>query len=181
MREVKRPTRNLKFALEAHVGKIVESHAILKWIPTMASDAISFFRIGRDGSTAEMRRPGNDWRKLVAHSGEPVFYRPAVARAVASGMQPKLYVGRFLGHHARTGSILIMTIDGVVKAAGGRKMNEESRRNVGKLNALRGLPWDVPDTGAEAAVYPSAMTSNHPSAFDSTSAPRHKGRLEEIR
>ena len=49
MREVKRPTRTLKFVLEAHVGKIVESHAILKWIPTLAADAISFFRIGRDG------------------------------------------------------------------------------------------------------------------------------------
>ena len=48
MREVKRQTRTLKFALEGHVGKIVESHSILKWIPTMAADAISFFRIGRE-------------------------------------------------------------------------------------------------------------------------------------
>ena len=47
MREVKRQTRTLKFALEAHVGKIVESHSILKWIPTMAVDAISFLRIGK--------------------------------------------------------------------------------------------------------------------------------------
>ena len=46
MREVNRQTRTLKVALEAHVGKIVEPHSILKWIPTMA-DAISFFRIGR--------------------------------------------------------------------------------------------------------------------------------------
>ena len=45
LREVKRQTRTLKVALEAHVGKIVEPHSILKWIPTMA-DAISFFRIG---------------------------------------------------------------------------------------------------------------------------------------
>ena len=52
MREVKRQTRTLKFPLEAHVGKIVESRSILWWIPTMASDAISFFRIGRDGLTA---------------------------------------------------------------------------------------------------------------------------------
>ena len=44
-------------------------------------------------------------------------------------MQPKLYVGRYLGHHARTGSIKTMTTDGVVKPAVLRRMNEESGCN----------------------------------------------------
>ena len=83
MREVKRLTRTLKFALEAHVGKIVQSFSILEWIPTMAADAISFFRIGRDGLMVEMRRSGRAWKKLVAEFGESVYYRPEVARAVA--------------------------------------------------------------------------------------------------
>ena len=43
-----------------------------------------------------------------------------------------------------------MTVDGVVKAAKFRRMNEESRWNVDNWNALRGLPWDVTETGAEA-------------------------------
>ena len=43
-----------------------------------------------------------------------------------------------------------MTIDGVMKAARFRRMNEESRWNVDNWNALRGLPWDVTETGAEA-------------------------------
>ena len=89
MREVNRQTRTLTFALEAHVGKIVEFHSILRWMPMMASDAISFFRIGRDGLTAEVRRSGRAWKKLVAEFEESVYYRPAVARTVASGMQPK--------------------------------------------------------------------------------------------
>ena len=89
MGEVQRQTRTLKFALEAHVAKIVESHSILKWIPTMAADAISFFRIGRGVLTAEMRRSGRAWKKLVADFGQSVHCRPAAARAVASGMQPK--------------------------------------------------------------------------------------------
>ena len=150
MREVKRQTRTQNFALEAHVGKIVESHFILKWIPTMAADAISFFRIGRGDLTAEMRRSGRAWNKLVAAFGESVCCRPAVARAVASGMQPKLYVGRYLGHHARTDSIQVMTTDGVVKAARFPRMNEESRWNVENWNTLRGLPRDVTETEAEA-------------------------------
>ena len=112
MREVKRPTRTLNIALEAHVGKTVESHSILKWTPTMAADATSFFRIGKDGLTAEIRRSGRAWKKLFAELVKFVHYRQAAARAVASGMQPK----------ARTGSILIMTTEGVVKAAGFRKI-----------------------------------------------------------
>ena len=48
VREVERQTRTLKFALEPHVEKIVESHSILRWTPTMASVAISFFTIGSD-------------------------------------------------------------------------------------------------------------------------------------
>ena len=73
MRDVRRQTRTLKFALEAHVGNIVESHPILTWIPTMASDAISFFKIGRDGLTADMRRYGRAWKKLVADVGASVY------------------------------------------------------------------------------------------------------------
>ena len=96
VREVKRHTRTLKFALEAHVEKIVASHSTLKWIPTTAADAISFFRTGRDGLTAEVRRSGRAWEKLLAEFGESVYYRPAVARAVASGVQPKLYGGWYL-------------------------------------------------------------------------------------
>ena len=89
MREVNRQTRTVKFAIEAHVGKIVESQFILKWIPTMAADAISSSRIGRVGLTAEMRRCGRAWKKLVAEFEESVFYRRAVARAFVSGMHCK--------------------------------------------------------------------------------------------
>ena len=66
------------------MGKNFESHPILRWIPMMASDAISFFRVGRGGLTAEMRRHRRAWKKLVVEFGESVCHRPAVARAVAS-------------------------------------------------------------------------------------------------
>ena len=51
------------------MGKTVESHSILRWIPMMASDAISSFMIGTDGLTAEMRRSGRASKKLVAEFG----------------------------------------------------------------------------------------------------------------
>ena len=110
----------------------------------VSADAISFFRIRKDGLTAEMRRSGRGWKKkFVAEVGQSVWFCPTVARAAASGMQRQLHVGRCLGHRARIGSILIMTTDGVVKAAGFRRMNEENRWNAGNWNALRGLLWDV--------------------------------------
>ena len=65
----KRLTRTLKWALEAHEGMIVESQPVLRWIPTVTSDAMSFFRVGRDGL-----RSGRAWKKLVAEFGESVYY-----------------------------------------------------------------------------------------------------------
>ena len=91
----------------------------------MASDAVCFSRIDKDGLT-EMRRSRRAWKKLVAGLGASVYYWPAVARTVASVMQLTLYVGWYLGYFTRTGSILIMITHGVVKAAGFRWLNVEN-------------------------------------------------------
>ena len=132
--------------------------------------------------TAGMRRSARAWKKIVAEFGESVYHHLAVARAVACRMLPELYVGRYLGHHARAGSILIMTSDGVVKAAVFRRMNEESRWNVENWNAFRGLSLGCNRNGSRSySGYPRPTTSNHPSAFDATSALCHQGRLEETR
>ena len=44
-----------------------------------------------------------------------------------------------------------MTTDGVVKAAGFRRKNEENCWNVDSWNALRRRPWDVTERRTEAA------------------------------
>ena len=151
VREVKRQVRTLRYALEECLGPVPEEHPMLRWLPMAASDAISFYRIGKDGLTAEVRRTGRPWKKLVAEFGEHVYYRPAAAQQQRSGMQAKLYLGRYLGHHARTGSILIMTANGVVTAAGFRRMPAVDRWKTEGLNSLRGLPWDVSKGAPEAA------------------------------
>ena len=63
-----------------------------------------------------------------------------MARAVATGWFPKIYFGRYLEHRARTCSILIMTKNGVVKAAGFRRMSVDNFWNVDSWGVLRGLP-----------------------------------------
>ena len=132
--------------------------------------------------TAEMRRSGRAWKKLVAEVGESVCHRPAVARAVASGMQPNLYVGRYLVHHARPSSILIMTTDGVVKAAGFRRLNVQNRMECRQLgcssrSSLGCLPKEEP-TLHEATQAPRPQVVHHP--FGATSALCHEGRLEKV-
>ena len=93
----------------------------------MTSDAISFFRIGRDGLTAEML--ATFWASfeetrckvrgicLLPPSGSKSSCKWNVIKAV----------GRYLGHHARTGNILIMTTEGVVKAKSSRHCRGHSR------------------------------------------------------
>ena len=62
-----------------------------------------------------------------------------------------------------------MITDGVVKAAGFRRMNEESRWNVDKWNALRGVPWDVTERGADIA---EAIQAPRPQIVHLPLAPR---------
>ena len=120
MREVKRQTRTLNCVVEAHLGKIVESRSILKWIPTMASDsAVS-------SGLVEMA-----WKRkchVLCVLGRNSLQSSENLSTSAQRQQPQLQVG--CNQIFRTGSILIMTTDGVVKAAGFRRMNVENRWNV---------------------------------------------------
>ena len=56
-------------------------------------------------------------RSSLQNLGNPSAAAQWQQEQLQVGMQPKLHVGRYLGYHARTGSILIMTAEGVVKAA----------------------------------------------------------------
>eukprot|EP00971_Amphidinium_carterae_P219179 4350664-Amphidinium_carterae.1 len=48
-------------------GRIAENHAILSWLPMAAADAVSHFRLGSDGRTAEQRRSGRTGWLLPPH------------------------------------------------------------------------------------------------------------------
>ena len=77
----------------------------------MASGAITFFRIGRDGLTAEMRRAGRAWKKLP----------PSVSKGSCKWTATKA---------------VYWTVSWAFKAAGLRRMNEESRWNVDSWDAV---------------------------------------------
>ena len=98
-----------------------------------------------------MRHSGLAGKALVAECGETVYYRLAVARAVASGMQPKgvcwtvSWTSRTNWQHSHRDRRWSRESCRV------SKMSEESRWNVDSCNAVRGLPWDVTEREGEAA------------------------------
>ena len=148
----------------------------------MASDAISFFRIGRRGLTAEMRRSGTCledarsrvWRiSLPPPSGNKSSCKWNATKAVCWTASWTSRTNRQHSHHGHMWSREICRAF--------RRMNEESRCNVDSWIALRGLFWNVTERGAEAAEAVRAPTSsNYPSASGVTSALRHEGRLGKV-
>ena len=64
-----------------------------------------------------------------------------------------------------------MTTDGIVKDAGYRGMHVESRWNADCWNALRGLPWNVTETEAEAI---KAIQAPPPQIIHLPLAPRRR-------
>ena len=75
--------------------------------------------------------------------GERVHARLAVGAEPSSGYAAKMIEGIYVGHQARTGSLMIMTADGVVKAKTFNKMTAEDRWNKDFYENLKGKPWDL--------------------------------------
>ena len=64
--------------------------------------------------------------------------------------------GRYIGHHTRTGAVLVMTTQGVLRGMAFNRRPEGERWTTDDWDRLKGLPWDmVPRTsaGREAEVF----------------------------
>ena len=107
-RELKRHCRAIKFASEERSGKhLPKGHPLLSWIPRHAANVLSRYRRGDDGRTAEQRRTGRRWRKPVARFGEQIYFKPAALKS-QSNYEEQMLPGRYIGHHTRTGAVLVM-------------------------------------------------------------------------
>ena len=136
-KEVKRQVRVLRSALEEKLGKeLKDDDPALAWLPRQAGDLLSRYKKGQDGRTPEARRCGKQWRKPAIAFGERLY-----CREVGEGVRI-LKEGRYVGHHGRTGSILVMTADGVRRGAGIRRLSSADRWDPSGWDLLRGLPWE---------------------------------------
>ena len=90
-------------------------------------------------------------KKSFTEFGVAVYSRPAVARAVASGIRSKLYDERHLDPRARISSTLIMTKYGVVKDTWIWRIYVKNRRTLHSWSTLRELVSNVIKRGVDAS------------------------------
>ena len=136
-KEVKRQVRVLRSALEEKLSKeLKDDDPALAWLPRQAGDLLSRYKKGQDGRTPETRRCGKQWRKPAIAFGERLYFRE-----VGEGVRI-LKEGRYVGHHGRTGSILVMMADGVRRGTGIRRLSSADRWDPSGWDLLRGLPWE---------------------------------------
>ena len=137
-REIKRQVRVSRSALEEKVGRpLRDSDPVLAWLPRHVGDLMNRYKKGTDGKTPESRRTGKQWRKPAISYGERLYYR-MVGENVRG-----LKVGRYIGHHGRTGSLLVITAEGVQRGTGIRRLGPAERWVMDGWDDQRGLPWEV--------------------------------------
>jgi len=123
--------------LEEKIGKVLtDDDPVLTWLPRQAADLLNRYKKGADGRTAEARRSGKQWRKPAIAFGERLYFKE-VGESVRI-----LKDGRYIGHHGRTGSLLLMTSEGVKRGVGFRRMPEADRWDPSQWDQLKGIPWE---------------------------------------
>ena len=94
--------------------RIADDSPLLSRLPRIASQVMNKMSIGKDGKTSELRRTGRRWRKPAAQFGEKVWFRKFGEDGVSS-FASRMTQGIFVGHHDRTGAVLCISKDGVVR------------------------------------------------------------------
>ena len=146
VRELKRQMRAMRLALENNLGTTLDAKdPVLAWMPAFAADVISRYRRGSDGKTGWQRESGRQWAKRALQFGEKIMIREAKERigVVKRDWEPRLIPVRYMGHHARTGSIVGLTKEGVKWGESPRRLPLDDWWSPEGWNELRGLPWDA--------------------------------------
>ena len=66
--------------------------------------------------------------------------------------EPRLIPVTYMGHHARTGSVVGITEDGIKFGESARRLPVEDRWSLEGWDKLRGLPWDLKPKEREAPL-----------------------------
>ena len=90
--------------------------------------------------TREIRRTGRRWRKPLAQFGEKVWFRK-IGEGSVSSVARRMTPGIFVGHYDRTGSVLCITKNGVVR---GKSWTSQTPSDAWEsTNWLSGIPWQM--------------------------------------
>ena len=82
---------------------------------------------------------------LVIGLGERVMISEAqtAQQRHRNAFEAKMIYGRYIGHHGRTGPLLVLTEDGVKRGVGVKRLPIQERLNKGGWDKLTVLPWDI--------------------------------------
>ena len=142
-REVQRQCRTLRISAERNTGvRIADDSPLLSWLPRIAAQVMNKMRIGKDGETSEMRRSGRRWRKPMAQFGEKVWFRKNSEDGVSS-FAGRMTQGIFVGHHDRTGAVLCITKNGVVRGDSWTRQTLSDAWESTNWEGLCGTPWQM--------------------------------------
>ena len=158
VRTLEAQMRATRFGLKSRLGRQLahDDPILMMWIPTFAGDTIAKFRKGPDGKTPGERELGRKWAGDSLEFGERFFMKEVEERgsgAVKRDWEPRLIEVRNLGQHARTGTMIGITADGIVCGRHGRRLPEAERWDQTGWQDLKGVPWDLrptPEVDVEA-------------------------------
>ena len=100
-------------------------------MPHFAGQLLTFVRRGPDGKTAWERETGKKLRRPLLQFGEEAMLKEAVEKprggVVKRGWEPQMKACRFVGYHARSSSVIGLSVDGLVLARGVNRLPLERR------------------------------------------------------
>ena len=128
VREVKRQCRTLRISAEHNTNvRIADDSPLLSWLQRFAAQVRNKMRIGKDGITSELRRTGRRWRKPMAQFGEKVWFRKIGEDGVSS-CASRMTQGNFVGHYDRTGTVLCITMNRVLRCKSWTRQEQKPDR-----------------------------------------------------
>ena len=115
VREVERQCRTIWVSYEQNTSvRIADDSLLLSWLHRFASQVMKKMRIGKVGKTSELRRKGRRWKNPMAQFGEKVWFRK-IGEGGVSSFASCMTEGILVGHHDRTGAVLCIIKNGVVR------------------------------------------------------------------
>ena len=143
VRGVKRQCRTPRISAEQNTSERIEDDSpLLSWLLRVAAQVMNKMRIGKNGKTSEMRRTGQRWRKPMAQCGEKVCFRQIREDGVSSCACRRIQ-GIFVGHYDRTGAVLCITKNGVVRDKSWTRQELSDAWESTNWEGLCGTPWQM--------------------------------------
>ena len=135
------------------------------------SAQLSRFKILEDGRDPDQRRTGKTWKKFGLIFGEQFLYKSAGTKGRRNDAEQRMHYGRYIGHHNRHGSVMVLTPTGVkIGSSYTRLQDGREDKQAGQTEGwkeLRGLPWDVTPRNRSGHMSATAFNAGEPASVES--------------